>query len=292
MARTQDWTSLTTRRPATGPVGASSPGVSKPGPSQNMPAHAQPVPLGENVPSWWPEALRLKDRMPLRDLADHLGVRVGLLTAELRRAGIARAPVPTTQLPDLRHGSKDGRISSYFHLLGQMPDADVARLSDVSVRTIASYRARHGIPGYEGPRRRPEPRGSRQSRLEDFRHLLGRLPDRVVADEAGMSLGAVRNFRIKHDIEAAGRLPKREIDRLLAELRGILEGASEAPAPAPAAQVPTAGVAWRVVVEGGNAMVVVAESLRGVIDRVVSGLGITEGQIRQIEAVGPVMQMG
>ena len=40
----------------------------------------------------------------------------------------------------------------------------------------------------------------------DHAHLLGKLPDRVVAEEAGMSLGAVRNYRIKNDIPAACKL--------------------------------------------------------------------------------------
>jgi hypothetical protein len=38
--------------------------------------------------------------------------------------------------------------------------------------------------------------------------ILGKVPDRVVADKAEMSLGAVRNFRIKHGISASGRVPE------------------------------------------------------------------------------------
>lgn len=203
---------------------------------------------GDDRPTWWAEAIRLKDRMTLRDLADHLGISVGMLTSEMKKAGVTRrvrvataaddgtgTSAPTTgpvgSDPDRRSGSKDSQIEQFFHLLGKVPDSEVARLGEVSVRTVASYRARNGIPGYQGPRRRPQPRGKRQSKLEDFVHLLGKLPDRVVAEEAGMSLGAVRNFRVKNDIPAAGRMPRAEIQQMLNELRKTL-GYEPAPAPA------------------------------------------------------------
>jgi transcriptional regulator with XRE-family HTH domain len=176
-------------------------------------------------PSWWGEAIRLKDRMTLRELADHLGISVGMLTVEMKRAGVARRAQVAPPEPGVRetakgrNGSKDGQIDQFFHLLGKVPDSEVARLAEVSVRTVASFRSRHEINGYKGPRRRPAPRGRRESKLEDFHHLLGHIPDRVVAEEAGMSLGAVRNYRIKHEIEPAGRMRKSEISRLLRELR-------------------------------------------------------------------------
>jgi transcriptional regulator with XRE-family HTH domain len=183
-------------------------------------------------PAWWAEAIRLKDKMTLRELADHLGISVGMLTSEMKRAGVARRVRVSVPEPgerdsaNRRNGSKDGNIEQFFHLLGRVPDSEVARLAEVSVRTVASYRSRNDINGYKGPRRRPAPRGRRESKLEDFKEMLGKLPDRVVADEAGMSLGAVRNYRIKHDIEPAGRMRKSEIARLLRELR-VSQGYSE-----------------------------------------------------------------
>lgn len=111
---------------------------------------------------------------------------------------------------DARHGSKDGNILKHAHLLGKIPDAEVAKLSNVSVRTVASFRARNKIPGYNGPRRKAPPTAGRVSRLERFMDILGKVPDRVVADKSGMSLGAVRNFRIKHGIAASGRVPESE----------------------------------------------------------------------------------
>ncbi|MCB9665554.1 MAG: hypothetical protein H6732_15695 [Alphaproteobacteria bacterium] len=56
-------------------------------------------------------------------------------------------------LARLRPGSKDMQVAAYADLLGRVPDAEVARRAGVSIRTIASFRARHAIPGYAGPRR-------------------------------------------------------------------------------------------------------------------------------------------
>lgn len=178
---------------------------------------------------WWDEALARKDSMQLKELAAHLGVPLSTLVSAFKLHGVSRQPqvsAPVESVPevemsnettetastsiDARHGSKDGNILKHAHLLGKIPDAEVAKLSNVSVRTIASFRARNKIPGYKGPRRRTPSSvgGRRASRLESFMDILGKVPDRVVADKAEMSLGAVRNFRIKHGISASGRVPE------------------------------------------------------------------------------------
>jgi hypothetical protein len=115
-----------------------------------------------------------------------------------------------------RGGCKDDRLDALRDLLGQIPDADIARRADVSVRTVASFRAKHHIPGFRGVRRSPLPRGHDASRLDRWQDLVGQVPDHIVAGRAGMSLGAVRNFRIKHGIEACGRMTSAAIDDALA----------------------------------------------------------------------------
>ena len=172
----------------------------------------------EADPAWLAEAITRKDDMTMRDLAAHLGVAITELSAVFRAHGVqrtARGPASTedSTTPFSRPGSKDALIEAHYELLGAVPDADIARLARVSVRTVASYRARHAIPGYEGPRRHPPPRGDRTSRVDDSLDLLGRVPDRVIAEIAGMSLGAIRNYRIKEGIAPAGRMPRREVQR-------------------------------------------------------------------------------
>jgi hypothetical protein len=259
---------------------------------------------GASAPLWWAEAVRLKDTMGLRALADHLGVRVGALAAELRRSGLTRSPQePAVAVAQgVRPGSQDGRILSHYHLLGHVPDAEVARMSGVSIRTIASYRARHGIAGYSGPRRRPEVRGRRESRLEDHRDVLGTLPDRVVADLVGMSLGAVRNYRVKHAIPAAGRISQRRIDAHLSRIANKPAAKAEAPRaaePRPVARVapprPAAPVveslAWRVRLgdaDGTRDVVIVAATMADAIARA-EAIATGGSTVMALERLGPLI---
>jgi hypothetical protein len=174
---------------------------------------------------WWPQLVRMKDELSLRELAEKFEVTPGAISAAFKRSGLDRKPAPPgprarrrgrgddDTLPpepgeDLsaRPGSKDHRILPHAHLLGSVPDADVADQAGVSVRTIASFRARNLIAGYKGPRRRrTETRTGRGSKVDAYVHLLGKVPDRVVAERAGVSLNAVRAYRTRMGISAAGR---------------------------------------------------------------------------------------
>lgn len=226
----------------------------------------------------WAEILRLKDSLTLKEIASRFGTTPGAVSAALRRAGVGRRPVVdddelppeagdegseevlpevTEALRSIRGGSKDALIAHHAGALGQLPDAEVARRAGVSVRTVASFRARHNIPGYRGPRRSPRARAARRSRLDPLAELLGTVPDRVVADRAGVSLNAVRNYRVKRGIAAAARERARE------------EGAVENPAiESSATPRVAAGVdgrqAWRVTwrtSEGERHGVLVARDL-------------------------------
>lgn len=178
-------------------------------------------PDGTPAPSWWPEAVRHRHTLDATALAALCGVSLPTLEAAFRRLGVAlplAREAADDDAPPPRPGSKDERIVPFHGLLGRVPDAEIARRAGVSVRTIASYRARHDIDGYRGRRRRPPPRGQRESRVASFRHLLGEVPDRVVADLAGMSLGAIRNYRVKKGIAAAGRMSADEVAQRLRSL--------------------------------------------------------------------------
>ncbi len=252
-------------------------------------------------PSWWPEAVRLKDTMPLTELAAHLSVTVPVLAAAFRERGVSRRlkvvapPVVAVPTPEevaaeaVRTGSKDGQLAALTHLLGRVPDSEIARSAGVSVRTVASYRARNNIIGYDGPRRRPTTRGRRASRVDDFRPLLGVVPDRVVADIASMSLGAIRNFRIKLGVEAAGRMGPRDIDRALETWRSGGAGSSPQPTQRRPKTVPAAArTAWQVVTAAGT-YVVIAADLASAVSHALHLAG-SEQDVLRIERVGPVRE--
>jgi hypothetical protein len=181
---------------------------------------------------WWPELVRRKDELSLRELAERFDVTPGAISAAFKRTGLHRKAAPPgprirrrgkgeggDSLPPepgeegtdsgnaIRPGSKDAKILPHQHLLGEVPDAEVAKRAHVSVRTIASFRARQGIKGYSGPRKRGADRAPRKSRIDAFAHLVGQFPDRVVAEKAGVSLNAVRNWRMRHNVAASGRVP-------------------------------------------------------------------------------------
>lgn len=243
---------------------------------------------------WWPELLALKDELSLRELAERFDVTPGAISAAFKRTGTRRKPAPpgpralrrttredpeaelppeagseegfeSTQTPRARPGSKDSQILDNYELLGSVPDAEVARRAGVSVRTIASFRARHNIPGYTGPRRTASQRGPRLSKIDPYADLLGKVPDRVVAERAGVSLNAVRNYRVKRGIPAAGRT------------------ATLTPLPS------TGNKAWKITIRAGGAeaeRVVVAE---GLVQAATLAEQASPGQVIGIHLVGEVL---
>jgi len=215
---------------------------------------------------WWPKLLEKKDELSLRELAEEFSVTPGAISAALRRTGTTRKPAPPGPrgrrpgslppepgeegAPVMRPGSKDSHLVPFLDELGKVPDADIAERAGVSVRTVASFRSRHEISGYSGPRRSRGGRKPRTSKIDPFRDLLGTVPDRVVAEKAGVSLNAVRNYRVKHGIAAAGRgRPK----------------AGTVPPPAASASAPVAtpssAVAWQVSLLSGETVAVLAADL-------------------------------
>ncbi|MBT3220625.1 MAG: hypothetical protein HN348_16185 [Proteobacteria bacterium] len=228
---------------------------------------------------WWQELVDRKDELSLRELAEKFAVTPGAISAAFKRTGTSRKAAPpgpralrktkhddlppepgeeaedVGSLPQTRPGSKDEMIKMHFDSLGKVPDAEVAKKAGVSVRTIASFRARHGIPGYSGPRRTTQARAPRTSKLDPFIELLGTVPDRVVAEKAGVSLNAVRNYRVKRGISAAGRA---------SAVSAV--SAPEAPTPQPKPQPVKAmgGGAWLVEVKtaaGEQELVIVGDDI-------------------------------
>jgi hypothetical protein len=210
---------------------------------------------------WWPELVNEKDAMSLRELADKFSVTPGAISAALKRTGTGRKPASPGPKPGRedgdelppeagemfealepegdpgRPGSKDHLINAQLGVLGQVPDAEIARRAHVSVRTVASFRARHRIPAYNGPRRKAAQHSQRKSRIDPYVHLLGSVADRVVADQAGVSLNAVRSYRAKHQIAAAGRQAAVPVPDVSAPTRSVATGRDQA---------------WQVVIRHGT----------------------------------------
>jgi hypothetical protein len=192
--------------------------------------------MGLEHESWWGDLLAKKDTTPLRELAIEFGTSVGVLSAALKRTGTVRVPqgdsvaAPDTSQEPARPGSKDAMIEPHASLLGKVPDAEVADKAGVSVRTIASYRSRNQIAGYQG-RTLPKKRRQRKSRIDPFQDLLGQVPDRVVAEKAGVTLNAVRNYRANRGIVSSRQ-------RTSVRDEAPIERTSRPAAPAPAAAPP------------------------------------------------------
>ena len=242
---------------------------------------------------WWQDLVDLKDELSLRELAEKFNVTPGAISAAFKRTGTSRKAAPPGPralrksqhddlppepgdededvglMPTTRPGSKDEMIKYHFDSLGKVPDAEVAKKAGVSVRTIASFRARHGIPGYSGPRRTAQSRAPRTSKLDPFVELLGTVPDRVVAEKAGVSLNAVRNYRVKRGISAAGRAITSD---------------------APVFQ-PVAGgvVAWHVVVQTETGKVDLVVLGNDIVDAATKAMAADRGEVVGLSCLGEMI---
>jgi hypothetical protein len=206
----------------------------------------------------WPEILRLKDSLSLRELSQRFQTSPGAISAAFKRTGTVRVPPQAgawdpssadvdgddlppepgeeghaargaftvapparaalggegaSMLPEvaaalsrIRAGSKDALIAQHAAALGQVPDAEVARRAGVSVRTIASFRARHHIPGYRGPRR-----GGAEGYDDDDAEVTptspsgGRAAEADARGGASPGIGGQRAWRVTWTDAARGR---------------------------------------------------------------------------------------
>ncbi|MFT5458209.1 MAG: hypothetical protein ACI9K2_004714, partial [Myxococcota bacterium] len=185
------------------------------------------------------------DQESILGLAREFSVPAGQIAAALKRTGKTRRPrgatpealppEPEEAAQDSRAGSKSHLVEAYGHMLGKVPDAEVAKLAKVSTRTVAAYRARHKIVGYDrwsDPKR--ERKQNRGSRIDPFRELVGVKPDSEVAKLAGVSPQAVRNFRAKNGIPAPGRAASKPAapKKAAAPVKAPTTAAKKAPAAA------------------------------------------------------------
>ncbi|MCB9676847.1 MAG: hypothetical protein H6737_17160 [Alphaproteobacteria bacterium] len=188
--------------------------------------------MGLESKPWWKDLLARKDTMSLRDLAAEFQTTPGAISLALKRTNTSRVPQGEALPPeagDPRPGSKDEKIEPYREMLGSVPDAEVAKKAGVSVRTIASYRSRNQIEGYRGRSAPRKERKPRRSKIDPFADLVGTVPDRVIAEKAGVTLNAVRNYRAARGITSSRQRARDTRDS------GPVAAAPTSAAPRPAA---------------------------------------------------------
>ena len=205
---------------------------------------------------WWPELVAKKDECSYRELGELFGATPGAIHRALKRAGhtkkrarsgprTARAGKPEAPvIPGeyrLRAGTAE-KLAPHLDKVGVLSDREVAELSGVSIQTIVRYRAANGIPsarskqsrkGKKAPSRTPASKVTkrRTSKVEPFRHLLGTVSDSEVAKMAGVTTGAVTNYR--HRLGIAARGGGKSAAKALAPQPKVAAPQPEAPAPQP-----------------------------------------------------------
>ncbi|MEZ4319704.1 MAG: hypothetical protein R3F61_19465 [Myxococcota bacterium] len=203
---------------------------------------------------------------------------------------------------ETRPGSKDDRIEPYREMLGSVPDSDVAKKAGVSVRTIASFRSRNQISGYKGRATPRKERKPRRSRIDPFAELVGKVPDRVVAEKAGVTLNAVRNYRAARGITSSRQRSRElrdtgpaDITRSSAPVATASEVTASQPRPlgkpqvmetAVRASVATGGFAWRVRFDTGSEGIVLGADI---VEAAQGGRMAGNGTIVGIERLGSLI---
>lgn len=105
------------------------------------------------------------------------------------------------------------RLEPYRELMGKRPDGEIAKLAGMDRRYVVVFRIHNDIPAYRrgsASKTAPgsgdtKPRRLRKSKLDEFRHLMGEVPDGRIAELASCSREAVMRYRKRYGIEPAPR---------------------------------------------------------------------------------------
>lgn len=116
---------------------------------------------------WWQDLVQLKDDLSLRELAEKFKVTPGAISAAFKREGITRRPAPPG--PRARRKSR-------------IPDELPPEPGEASAST----------------EQRP---GSKDALIEPYRHLLGQVRDKEVAEKAGVAVKTISNYRRQRGIK-------------------------------------------------------------------------------------------
>ncbi len=117
---------------------------------------------------------------------------------------------------------RPSKLDPYMDKVGALPDRQVAEMAGVTAENVRAYRKRRGIPaswrgegavGVEPPKASTTKKKSklhkrskrRKSKLDPYMDKVGVVPDREVAELAGVSSENVRAFRKRRGIPASWR---------------------------------------------------------------------------------------
>ena len=206
------------------------------------------------------------------EIAELAGVSIGSVRLYRKRHGIAAARVrrgkksnratkraqPAAKIVQSRtkeerktrgrdRKPRRSKVGALRHLLGQIPDAEVAKQAGVSIEAVRMYRRRHAIAG---PQKEAAVVGTprrRKSALDPYFDLLGTVPDSEIAVMAGVTNENVRAYRRRHGIDASwkGARPHKPL-------------VTSAPQISPPVPVSTGQIGYLVSLEGQEDRVVVA----------------------------------
>ncbi|MCP4868481.1 MAG: hypothetical protein GY898_07160 [Proteobacteria bacterium] len=126
------------------------------GPAKKKAPPKGPDPRSAEAQDWWDEFLALKDRKPLADLAKRFGVAEITLQRAMKRTGTERRSQRGAR------GSQQARkaarrLKPLEHLLGTVPDAEIAAQTGLTRYAVAQYRRRNGVPSVRSGASRAQP---------------------------------------------------------------------------------------------------------------------------------------
>ena len=205
---------------------------------------------------------------------------------------------------------RSSKIDPHHALVGQVADRIVAEKAGVTVGAVQQYRRKLGIPSARASKREAESaapraaappkadagkvagtgktkRKARRSKIDPYYALLGQVSDRVVAEKAGVTVGAVQAYRKRFGIPSTRALKAAPAVALgSATAVGQARSAQTGSAPAATASAPASNgaVAWKVSLAAGDVAVVAAASLSAAAFRA-EGLG----EVVSLERVGPLV---
>lgn len=269
-----------------------------------------PKPRVETL-DWWDECVALKDQLSLRELGDRFGVTASAISNAFRRVGVVRKPAKSGPRSPKKSGSQrivrsaeepsdlppepgeslsgdvrkrpagitikglPGRrspLNGHEHLLGTVPDSELATRFGMAVGSVANYRRRKKIPAFRRSSSPGSPRAAhvpRKSKMDAFRNLVGTMPDAAVATRAGVSSATVSAYRRNHNLPRFQRARGPAL---------VAEGSSSAS--------PGTRFAWRVTLASGDAGIVVGET---VVDAAMSLGAQMKGQVLNIERLDALL---